>query len=157
MSPNACAELSDRLPDWVAGRLAPEEGERVAVHVRSCAECAAQAALLRGLFEGRPPAPPGLAERIAGGLGSGEIAGATRRPRRVWPVWATSAAAVLVLAVGSLLFGGDDRTGEPDRLGQVAVDDAGVWIADDGVVAGAPLLDELSDETLAALLEEMER
>ena len=156
MSPNACAELGDRLPDWVAGRLAPGEGEGVAAHVRSCAECAAQAALLRGLFEGRPPAPPGLAERIVGALGSGEIAGATRRPRRVWPVWATSAAAVLVLAVGSLLLG-DDRAGEPDRLGQVAVDDAGAWIADDGIVAGAPLLDELSDQTLAALLEEMER
>ena len=39
---------------------------------------------------------------------------------------------------------------------QVAVDeDAGVWIADDAFVAGAPVLEELSDDDLAALLEDM--
>jgi hypothetical protein len=35
------------------------------------------------------------------------------------------------------------------------LEESQVWIVDDGSVAGAPVLDDLSDEAMAALLEEL--
>ena len=40
-------------------------------------------------------------------------------------------------------------------LGEVPLEESQVWIADDGAVAGAPVLDDLADEALATLLEEL--
>jgi len=37
------------LEDWIEGRLAPEQAAELEAHVRSCAECAAHADLLRGI------------------------------------------------------------------------------------------------------------
>jgi hypothetical protein len=35
------------------------------------------------------------------------------------------------------------------------MEEQGLWLADDGLVAGAPSLEELTDEALAQLLEEL--
>ena len=147
-----CAEASDRLPDWVAGRLVPEDAGAVAGHVASCADCAADAALMRALRAGAPAPPAGLGARIGAAVRAAEpVPARTGRPS--WRAWAGSAAAVLVLAIGALLTR-DAGPGEDGGLGRLTAEQS-VWIADDGIVAGAPVLDELPEEQLAALLEEM--
>ena len=151
MNPTVCADLADRLPDWVAGRLPADQARQVAEHVGTCADCAAQAATVHAVLAARAPVPADLAARTLAALRNAEpIPG---RWTRRWTSWAGSAAAVLVLAVGTFVLRAGD-TGEPLDPGPVAVDES-VWIADDGIVAGAPVLDELSEDALAALLEEM--
>ncbi len=155
-----CQDVLDLLPDWAAGRLARDashdEESRVAAHLSACASCAAEAALLRSLLATRPEAPADLAPRLSAALRAQTPAPA-HRSRRLRPAWALPAAAVLVLAIGtSVLRNRVAPTDADSALGEVAVvDDAGVWIAEDGMVAGAPVLEDLSDEALAALLEEM--
>ena len=150
MSSKSCPQL----PDWVAGRLPSEEARAVARHVDACAECAAEAGLLRALLAARPEAPWDLAPRVSAALRDNEPV--VLRPRRVrrWPAWAASAAAVLVLAAGAYWVGIRDA---PDfsGLGQIPTEEASAWISDDGIAAGAPVLDELPDDALLALLEEM--
>ena len=156
MSSIACAEVADRLPDWVAGRLSLREAAGVTEHVAGCEECARDATAIRTLLAGRPQAPADLAARMSAALRAedalrGSRAPApTRRPRG----WVVSAAAVLVLAVGTYVLGGGEPT-ETAGLGQLPVDEGSVWMAEDGVVAGAPVLDDLSEDALATLLEEM--
>jgi anti-sigma factor RsiW len=160
MNETVCADMVDRLPDWVAGRLDASGAARVGAHVAVCARCAAEAELVRGLHAARPLAPAGLAARIADAARAdvGRARGPAVR-RRLAPAWALSAAAVLVLAVGtSVLMERSEPPVEPaptEIAGLTVDDDAGVWIADDALVAGAPVLEELSDDDLAALLEEM--
>jgi hypothetical protein len=151
MSANGCVEIGDRLPDWVAGRSSASDADEIARHLAACAECSAQAAAIRAVWRARAEPPADLAGRIGAAL-----AAAPPAPARRWMRWAGSAAAVLVLAVGSFVARAGDP-GEPAelaRLGQVVTEQS-VWIPDDGVVAGAPVLDELSDDDLAALLQEM--
>jgi hypothetical protein len=61
---------------------------------------------------------------------------------------------VLALAVGTTVLLDRDQPVGP-VLDAAVDDDAGVWISEDAMVAGPPVLDELSDDDLAALLEEM--
>ena len=154
----ACEELLDRLPDWAAGRLPEAEAAGVAAHVQRCAGCAGEVAVLEALLtSGPPPVPAGLAEQIVR---------AARRPvaedalpstgRSRWISWALPAAAVLALALGTTLFQGRNGNDAASRLGEFPVEEGtGVWTADEGAVAGAPLLEGLSDEALAMLLEEL--
>ena len=159
MNAMTCEVLADRLPDWAAGRVAGPEAAAISAHVQTCADCAAQAAVLRALVASRPAAPAGLSERISLALEQPSH-GAPRASTR-WrrPAWAISAAAVLVLAVGTALL---RQTAAPtavtvasSALGDVVEEESVVWIADDGAVAGAPVLDDLSDEALATLVEEL--
>ncbi len=73
--------------------------------------------------------------------------------RHAWAAWATSAAAVLLLALGTFVLR-DGATDPPADLGEIALEES-VWIAEDGIVAGAPLLDQLPEDVLALLLEEI--
>lgn len=89
-------------------------------------------------------------------------------PRRFgsWiPSWALPAAAVVVLALGiGVLMDGMDGT--PDGLGpeprlepvRVAAESPAPeeWLWDDGLVAGAPVLEDLTEDELMALIEELE-
>jgi hypothetical protein len=152
----SCEDALDRLPEWAAGELDGAAADAVAAHVAACARCAAEADVLRMLRVSRPSVPSDLASRIvhAARAGGGSAA-PTRTLRRIAPAWALSAAAVLALAVGATVLRSRTEPAQPE-LGEVALqEDVGVWIADDAVVAGAPVLDELSDDDLAALLEEM--
>ena len=88
--------------------------------------------------------------------------GISRRQRRsAAPAWA--AAAVLVLALGGTLLWRSAPPGEaPEGPGarlDLGATTPSVWPAGDGMVAGAPLLDDLSDlsdEDLLSLLAELE-
>jgi hypothetical protein len=155
MDRTSCEDTLDQLPDWVAGRLADGDARAVAAHVAGCGCCAAEANVVRALLATRPAAPAGLAGRIALAARSHLLSGApARRPRRLASAWALSAAAVLALAIGTTVLNDREEPVQP-ALGEALEEDSGVWISDDALVAGAPVLEELSDADLAALLEEM--
>lgn len=160
--------VRDELADWIGGRLAPARDEVVRRAVQADPDLAAEADLLRAVAAGRPPAPEGLAVRIAAavlrdrrGPEAPTVAVRGGRDRRAWPGasgWALAAAAVLVLALGTLEL--VDRTGtgstaEVDALVVALEGPHTPWVADDGTVAGAAVLGGLSEEALASLLEEM--
>jgi anti-sigma factor RsiW len=122
-------DLRDALPGYAAGRLAGPERARVAEHIAGCAECAAEAELLRAahqvMMQDTPaadvgrivaalPAPPAAAARPML-VRSQETAGSDhrgtrplmKRPSRavgyrpLWTGWRI-AAAVSTIAVGGL-------------------------------------------------------
>lgn len=88
------ADIRDQLPDLLHSRLDDAARARVEAHVRTCADCGQEVALLQAL-RGAAPAPRVDVDRIAAALP------APRRARRwsasVWQI----AAAVVFLAVGS--------------------------------------------------------
>jgi|SRR5579863_190328 anti-sigma factor RsiW len=117
-------DLRDALPGYVAGRLAGPDRARVAEHVTGCADCAAEAELLRvaqqvmtrdvpridvGRIVAALPAPPRAVARSDAGIataGRGARAVAQRPVRAsgfrpIWTGWRI-AAAVSTIAVGGL-------------------------------------------------------
>jgi len=161
-----CEVVRDRLPDYVAGILDEVGAAAVVDHVSSCSECRVEEGLVRALFESRPMAPEGLEARIQARvreeMGSAPQAGAKvlpMRKRRSWaPTWAMSAAALVVLSLGiGVVWQGQTPEVDMDPL-EVAVDEPvpESWLWDDGIVAGAPLYDGLSDEDLETLIRELE-
>ncbi|MEJ2202599.1 MAG: zf-HC2 domain-containing protein [Gemmatimonadota bacterium] len=148
MNGAGCDEVRDRIPDHVAGRLPAGDAERVRRHLEGCEECRAELSLIALLFEARPEVPEGLAERVRSAAG--------RRGLARHPMWGLAAAAVAVLALG---IGVSSRSSEGRLDVPVYVSETdeaeSVWLSDDGLIAGAPALDGLSDEDLAMLLEEM--
>lgn len=148
MNGPSCETTRERLPDFVANRLDDDACPEVESHVAACASCGAELELLQALYASRPIPPVGLTNEIVGAIR------ADRAPRtRAW--WGLSAAAVAALALG---IGIGDRA--PAGVTEVPayaveVEEGLLWTSDDGVVAGAPMLDALSDEALAALLDEL--
>lgn len=163
-----CETVQDRLPELATDRLEAEDRRVLAAHVEECAECREILGTLRLLAASRPSLPVGLASRIqeaarqeirgsvaearmatgtASGLGSG------RRWRFSTPAWGLAAAAVVALVMGRTLLPGGEP--EPQLL---ALGDAEfpALLTDDVMVAGGPVLDGLSDDDLALLLEELE-
>lgn len=159
MNEMTCADVVDRLPELAAGGLERRAAAALDEHLSGCAACAAEAEFVRGLRASRPAPPAELAARVSAALRAQPLAPSRARVRSLRPTWALPAAAVLVLAIGVSVL--NDRAAAPAALvglGEVAVvedADAGVWIPEDGEVAGAPVLDDLTDEALATLLEEI--
>lgn len=147
MNETRCDLVQERLPDLAAGILSQEEGAALRAHVDGCAECREVGTLVALLREGRARAPSDLASRIEGSV-------RTRRRSVARPWWGLAAAAVAALALGIGVT--SERGGAPEVPAFVAgAEDAALWLADDGMVAGAPTLADLSDEALMTLLEEM--
>jgi hypothetical protein len=162
-----CATIQDQLPDLAAGRLGEAERAGVEVHLRGCAACSEAFETLCLLAAAPVEAPAGLEGRIQAAVRSGSAAAplADARPstgrarpgqRRRWmaPVWGLAAAAAVALLMGRTLLPSADS--EPDLLA-MADGEIPVLLADDAMVAGALVLDGLSDDDLALLLEELER
>jgi predicted anti-sigma-YlaC factor YlaD len=145
----SCEAARELIPDRVGGRLDAGEASRVDAHLDSCDACRAEADFVRLLFTSRPVAPRELVSRVR--LAVRADTGSVRRP---W--WGLAAAAVAVLALG---IGVASRGATEARVpvpGFVAEGTAvNVWFADDGMIAGAPALDGLSDDALQALLDEL--
>lgn len=144
-----CATIREMIPDVAAGRLVGEAAGVVDTHVVSCGDCRAELELARSLYETRPRASVDLSERVLTAL---------RRRRRVdqRPTWGLAAAAVAALALGIGISSGPDGSDSSfmdDAETDVA--DEELWLSDDGVLAGAPMIETLSDEALAELLEEL--
>jgi predicted anti-sigma-YlaC factor YlaD len=169
-----CDYIVNVLPEWAGGVATPEESRLVEAHLESCPECNKALEVIRALQNTRPTVPDGLEARvqarireefrepapIVGTIDVNARIGAERRirVRRFVPSWAMSAAAILVLALGTKVV--------MDRMGtELVLDPISVaaqeplpesWLWDDGMIAGAPVFDGLSDEDLEALLEELE-
>lgn len=148
MNEPQCESVRDRIPDFVGDRLAPADAAAVRAHLDECAECREEAALVGLLFASRPAAPDGLASRIEESLPS-----AHRSAARPW--WGVAAAAVAAIALGIGVISDGTPTAEEVPAYVAGAEEIVLWPADDGLVAGAPALDDLSDEALVTLLEEM--
>ncbi len=149
MSNVKCETVREWIPDYVSGRLAKLDDTSVRSHLKACAECRAEVGLARLIFESRVDVPDGLANRVRD---------AVRYDRtsisRPW--WGITAAAVAALALGIGIS--SDRTEQPESAipgYAYELEDEDLWLSDDGLIAGAPTLDGLSDEALAQLLEEL--
>jgi predicted anti-sigma-YlaC factor YlaD len=147
-----CETVRDRIPDFVRGCLHEADTALVRAHLEECADCRMEAALVGRLYEARPVEPEGLARRIEE---------AVRRGRRsLWsPWWGLAAASVAALALG---IGVISREAPVEEGGEVpayvaSAEEVSLWPGDDGLIAGVPTLDDLSDEALQTLLDELER
>ncbi|MFO8172827.1 MAG: anti-sigma factor family protein [Gemmatimonadota bacterium] len=165
-----CEGVQGVLPEWVSGVLeSGRQEELLRNHLATCAGCREEENLIRSLLNARPEAPADLEERIQarvreemsrGARSESEEVRVLRSPRwRQWaPAWALSAAALAIVSLGiGVLWNGEvpEITTEPVEVAaQEPLPEA--WLWDDGVVAGAPVYDDLTDEELEALLEELE-
>lgn len=148
MTDFACAAVRELIPDFVGSRLGSEDLASVDTHVTECADCRAELELAQIILASRPVAPPTLLARI-----QRAVATERRAPSRPW--WGISAAAVAALALGIGMS--SERTQPVLEVPGYAqeVEEGAVWGSESGLVAGAPLFDGLSDETLMALLDEL--
>jgi len=143
-----CGQVRELIPDFVGSRLAAEDLEAVEAHVTRCGECRAELELAQTILASRPRIPDGLLARIAAA-----VAADRRSHTRPW--WGISAAAVAALALGIGLS--SQRAEAPVDVPGFAyeAEEGDVWLSDDGLVAGAPLFDGLSDDALMTLLDEI--
>ena len=158
-------EIRDALADWVGGRLEGERADAVERAVAEDEDLRREADLLRAIARGRESAPARLEADIIAAVARDRAersvgpAASARSIRWRVPAWAMGAAALLAAALGTFTL--MERTGsvvgveDPDALSMVLEGGYTPWVADDGTVAGAPILDGLSEEELESLLEEM--
>ncbi len=147
MNANGCDRVKELLAPWVRAELGGADRRFVEDHVDGCEECSAEASLVRALHAGAPILPDDLVERVTASIA------ATPLRRRVWMSPRLAAAAIVVLALGTALMWRQP----PGNGNGVLVEEplAMTWPTDDGFIAGVAMLDDLSDEALAELLEEL--
>ena len=145
-----CADVRELLPDYAAGRLEEAAAARIERHVGACDECREELDLVGMLLSTRVAPPVGLDDRIVSSIGR-------RRMVAHRPWWGLSAAAVAAVALGIGISSGPTGTTDPLQIEPVATEfeEGDFWVSDDGLLAGAPALEDLSDEALEQLLEEL--
>ena len=152
MSQTDCGAVRELIPDVGAGRTDEVARAAVEVHVARCSDCAEELALARTLFASRSAIPVDVSETVVRRYGR-----QTTTTTRPW--WGISAAAVAALALGIGITSGPGPEAELDLgtelVAEVEVDDDEFWLSDDGILAGAPVFEALSDEALAELLDEL--
>jgi anti-sigma factor RsiW len=172
MSAEDCDRIREVLPEWILGTLGPESGSDVTRHLATCPDCSREEEVLRRLLSVRPSPPEGLAARIQARLkeemaldpepdstpAPGDVIPLFRRHR--WaPTWALSAAAVVILSLGiGIVWNGAEIPEVGQGSSQAATEEPApeAWLWDDGMVAGAPVYDGLTDDQLETLIEELE-
>src|SRR6476646_10419900 len=87
-------DVRDLLPDLLHDRLAPAVRQEVEAHVRDCAECRNELALLRSMRSSLRRAPVVDVAAIASAIPAYRTA-----TRRTWGGW-RAAAAIVILALG---------------------------------------------------------
>lgn len=160
-----CDEVRALLPERETGGLAPSEAEAVDTHLGGCEACAGEAGVVSLLRGGRPAVPAGLAARIraaveadAGATADGrarQASGPRDRSTLLFPWWGLAAAAVTAVALGVGLDVRSEGPMEVPAFAQEAGEDA-LWVSGDGEIAGAPSLEDLSDEALRTFLDELD-
>ena len=143
-----CEPIRDFIPDFAAGRLTAVEAVVVQAHLDGCEECHAEAGLVSLLYSARPQVPAGLAERIEGHV-------RFRRSAVARPWWGIAAAAVAAVALGIGVTSRSYPVEEEVPAYVAEMQGLSPWVSEDGLIAGAPVLDGLSDEALQILLDEM--
>ena len=144
----ACAAVREQLPDFAARRLDGSKRAPVAAHVLECETCRDELELVGLLLGSRVSAPAGLDERVVEAI--------TRRARPAHrPWWGLSAAAVAAIALGiGISSDGASPTSPPEAIA-TEFEEGEFWVSDDGMLAGAPSFEDLSDEALMEFLEEL--
>jgi hypothetical protein len=148
-SGDLCGSVREWLPDHVAELLDSEARAAVDRHVEECAPCRAELELVALLYDSRVEAPGDLPDLVLDAL-------SRRRPATHRPWWGLSAAAVAAVALG-IGIASDGTSVDPGRGETLATEfeEGEFWVSDDGMLAGAPSFDGLSDEDLLELLEEL--
>ncbi len=144
-----CETTRSLLPEWVRRELEASEAGLIDAHLATCDDCSAESQLVQVLFAGRAVPPSGLAHSVRE-----HIASRTRRGRQQRPWWGLAAAAVAAVALGI----GVVAQADPTAVVPIYATESGsadAWMSDDGEIAGAPALDDLSEDELAALLDEL--
>ena len=107
---NSCKEIAEMLVDYADGRLPTSESSKVAGHLAKCSDCRnTLIALERSLHLAGVIWADGLAETEPICI---PIPQKKRQPR--WRRYAAIAASVLLVATGSILWRGLNRSAEPE-------------------------------------------
>ena len=133
-------DVRDLLPDLLHDRLAPSVRAMVEAHVRDCADCQAELALLRDLRSTLRRTPSLDLTAISAGVP------AYRSPaRRSWVGWRTAAAITFIAAGGSsLVVWQRDLSPQSDSASGAFVAAAP---ADDSLMASAPVAPSVAANT----------
>jgi anti-sigma factor RsiW len=161
-----CEFYADALVDRAAGRLEAERLERLDAHLTGCAECVASLEVLEALRDAPLEVPADLEGRVQAAVRQARDrpagAGAALRSlgQTPWRAWALPLAAAAALTGIWLGVGGPDghwgNGADPAVFAFEESEPYGAWPAEGIIVAGDPLLSELSLEELEHLLEELE-
>jgi anti-sigma factor RsiW len=163
-----CEFFADALIERAAGTLDRERNARLSAHLAECPDCTAALATVATLRASPLEVPPGLEARIRSAVREAArpavqpadaMAAPPRGSHARWRSWAlplAAAAALVVLWIGIGLPDGGDTL--PDASFPVfeGYEPYGAWPADGLIIAGEPLLSELSVEELERLLQELE-
>jgi hypothetical protein len=135
----------------VAARSSAADVALVESHTAACADCRAELEVVRLLYASRPDVPARLIERLSESVAR---SAAASRPAHTW--WGVSAAAIaaLALGIGIMSEAAPDATQAVPAFAREA-EEGEIWLSDDGLVAGAPALDDLTDEALQQLLDDL--
>jgi hypothetical protein len=149
-----CDEILDLVSLRPTGALSPDAAARLDHHLEGCSACAREAAFAARVYEARPEPPPGLADAV---LREAWGRRGRARPAPGWMSTSLAAAAVLVLSLGIGLATRTVGPGEGGLLLSSALETpAPEWGAEEWLVAGAPVLEGISDEALLLLLDEVD-
>ncbi len=149
MNRTKCEWIRELIPDYAAGRLNDDEIALAGLHFADCNECRDELDLVQLVFSSRAMEPEGLAVKINAAVHNRRVTG-----HRQW--WGAAAAAVALLAIGLNVI--LDRSGSGDlplAESEFEIESENLWLTDDALIAGAPMLGGLSDEALTQFLEEL--
>lgn len=100
--PDDCARIEEMLPEFLAGRVATEDDERIRRHLDDCEECRKRANAVSLLQQTPIPRPdPGRWDDFVADVV--DVTGRRRLARRRRRTWLLGAAAVAVLAAALVL------------------------------------------------------
>jgi anti-sigma factor RsiW len=163
-----CEFHRDALVDRAAGCLDAERARWLDAHLLECPECAETLRTVRALMSAPLAVPAGLELRVLAAVRDARSPAAARSDREVraddagrsprwwgWMVPLAAAAAGIAIWVSTERAGPDDGPSSPMAVFE-EYEPYGTWPAYDVVVAGQPVLSELSIEELESLLLEME-
>lgn len=113
--PDDCAQIEEMLPEFLAGRVAAEDEERIRRHLEGCEECRKRANAVSLLQQTPIPRPdPGRWDDFVADVV--DVTGRRRLARRRRRTWLLGAAAVAVLVV-ALVLGRAALQREPESTG----------------------------------------
>jgi anti-sigma factor RsiW len=151
-----CEQITDLLPDLVAGTLSQATSNIVAQHLRTCAACESELALLHSLRAAAPAAPSELAERIARAVAAQPV---VRRSHSVRDLAIAASIAITVIggAIATQLQRDNATVVTPPIADTAAAVEAAGYLTVEGPALGAgSVIPELTEAQLEKLLAEMD-
>jgi predicted anti-sigma-YlaC factor YlaD len=115
--PEICGQISDLLPEFLAGRVSSEDDARIRGHLEVCTDCRNRANAVSLLQQTPVPTPD---QDRWDHFVKGVVTEADRRQRASTPGWVWAAAAVLVV-IAVAIFAASLLSGS-DRAGDLAID-----------------------------------